>query len=165
MQGDFYVLNQIRVYGGVWLNRGCTKRKPPPLSDEGAVRGRWHRCRLNIEFVISLAPMTVGVSYLHESYLTITVKLSFNSAQNNMIWFSCWCTTLPPPRFRYLLSFLYLRGGPPPLHSRRRLRSGGTTFELSSIKFKLQSPLQTEIWIFKSSIPKTKRMATNSHPF
>ena len=60
---------KIRVYRGGGLAEDAPKRKPPPLSDEGAVRGRWHRCRLNIEFVISLAPMTEGVSYLHANCL------------------------------------------------------------------------------------------------
>ena len=88
----FYYKNifQIRVYGGDDIERRCTKRKPPPLSDEGAVRGRWHRCRMNVELLISQAPMTEGVSNLHENCLTITVKLSFNSTQNNQVWFSCW---------------------------------------------------------------------------
>ena len=54
-KNDFYyiIIFQIRVYRGVLISRECTERKPPHLSDEGAVRGRWHRCRLNVGFRIA----------------------------------------------------------------------------------------------------------------
>ena len=49
-------------------------------------------------------------------------------------------TTLPPPRFRYLLSLLFLRGGPPPLHSRKRLRSGGSMHGIPLIESHFDLP-------------------------
>ena len=104
----------------------CTRTKTKASTSQtlAAVRGRWHRCRMNIEFLIVSAPMTEGVSYLHENYLTIIVKLSFNSARNIKVWFSCWCATLPPLR------------GPPPLHS--KLRRGGNVSKSSVPLFKLR---------------------------
>ena len=100
------------------------------------MRGRWHRCKVNIEFMIPLAPMTEGVSYLHENYLTIIVKLSFNSARNIKVWFSCWCATLPPLR------------GPPPLHS--KLRRGGSSKSAREPKRNLAHKQAIEVKRYKS---------------
>ena len=76
---------------------------------------------------------------------TMLFQLSFNANRKPLrsVRVLMWQPFHRPDLDIYYL--FYLRGGPPPLHSRRRLRSGGTTFELSSIKFKLQSPRQTEI--------------------
>ena len=48
------------------------------------------------------------------------LRLNYHSTIHEIIKFGSRAdvATLPPPRFRYLSSFLWLRGGPPPLHSK-----------------------------------------------